>query len=182
MAVVLDATVGGANANSFTTVAYADAYHENQLYSEAWTAAPIPDNATKARALITATQLIVNAINADAWSGWPANPVQRLPVPRSGMLYPNGAVIPNTVIPNQLQDATSEMARRLLEAGMLPDTPSDTESQAVGLKKLKAGPIEMEFDQSGGEFSTDLPDAVFAMISFMFTRGPRSSTIPLVRS
>lgn len=180
MAVVLDATVGGANANSFTTVAYADAYHENQLYSDAWTAAP--DAATKAKALITATQLIVNALHADAWDGWPATTVQRLPVPRSGMTYPSGAVIPNTIIPDQLQDATSEMARRLLEAGGLPDTPSDTEAQAVGLKKLKAGPIELEFDKNGYVAGIDLPEPVYAMIRFMLVRGSRSSTIPLVRA
>jgi hypothetical protein len=182
MAVVLDATVGGVNANSFTDVAYANAYHENQLYSDAWTAAPVPTDAKKAQALITATQLIVNAFNSGGWIGWPATTVQRLPVPRSGMTYPNGAPIPNTIIPTQLQDATAEYAKRLLEAGALPDSVSDTESQSVGLKRMKAGSVELEFDHAGVDDSTDLPPAVFAMISFMFGRGSRQFTIPLVRS
>lgn len=179
MAVVLDATVGGANANSFTDLAHANAYHANQLYSDAWTT---PTDATKAQALITATQLIVNAASSGEWAGWPASVTQRLPVPRSGMLDPNGVQIPNTIIPMQLQDATAELAKRLIEDGGLPDSVSDTEAQSVGLKKLKVGSIEMEFEHGGRFDMMDLPIAVFAMISFMFTRGPNSSTIPLVRA
>jgi hypothetical protein len=180
MPVVLDATIGGVNANSFTTVAYANGYHDNQLYAEAWTG---PSDAIKAQALITATRLIVNALNAVGWPGWPTTHEQRLPVPRSGMYYPSGLVVPNTIIPTDLQDATSEYARRLIENGALPDTASDTEAQSVGLKRVKAGSVEVEFDHgsSSASDSIELPSAVFAMISWMFG-GQSRSTIPLVRA
>lgn len=183
MPVVLDATVGGANANSFTTVAKADAYHANQLYSDAWTVAPVPTDAVKAQALITATRLIVSAFNTVGWAGWSATTTQRLPVPRSGMQYPNGANIPNTIIPADLEDATAEMALKLIEAGMMPDGISDTESQSVGLKRLKVGSIELEFDHaSGGETSIEIPESVFAMISYMFESGTGRTVVPLYRA
>lgn len=48
-----DATVGGANSNSYVTLAYADSLFENMLLPNAWDSA-VPDD--QQRALMTATQ------------------------------------------------------------------------------------------------------------------------------
>lgn len=177
MAVTLDATVGGANANSFTTVAEADAYHNNLLYASAWTSATVDD---KARALITATRLIVDAINIDGWLGYPVDTVQRLPYPRSGVYTRRGNnLILTNEIPQDLKDATAEYGRRLLEQGQLPDEP--LESAAADLKRLKAGPVELEFFGNSAGSVTDLPDPVYAMIAYLFEGRPGGISVPLRR-
>lgn len=183
MAVVIDATPGSPTANSFATVEEADAYHADNLYSDTWVTTA--DVEVKAKALITATRLIVNAIDPCAWAGWTASLIQRLPWPRAGAYYPNRGLIPSTIIPMDLKNATAEMAMRLIDLGQMPDAPTDTEVQSIGLKSMTAGPIKLDFDHEsgGGEDYTALPDAVFAMIAYLignYTRG--SINVPLSRA
>jgi hypothetical protein len=56
MAVTLDATVGGATANSYLTVADADAYFDGHQFGATWRA--LADRCTKARLCITATRIL----------------------------------------------------------------------------------------------------------------------------
>jgi hypothetical protein len=173
MAIVLDATPGGPNANSFATREQAAEYFSGRLYGEFWD--EVPDD-TQNRALITATRLIVEAFNRIGWQGYRVSNSQRLPIPRTGMVTPEGYAI--TAFPDALVNATAEYAGRLVEAGRMPDAPSDTE----GMKSFEAGPISVEWSEGGGpEQTTDLPDAVYAMISYLGVRVNRMS-VPLVRS
>jgi hypothetical protein len=174
MAVVLIATPAHAEANSFATIEQANAYNESHLYGEEWAEA---DDTTKAKALITATRLIVDAFHSIGWSGTPTHSsVQALPFPRVGLFTRNGWTIDSMTIPFELVQATSEMARRLIVAGSMP------ENDAEGIKSVKAGPVDVEFQPSYGKKS-QLPDAVWAMISFL-AQNPSSGggiTVPLVR-
>jgi len=63
MALVLNATPGAADANSYATVADADAYHEGHLYASAWTSA---SNTTKEQALVMATRWLDAQVR---WAG-----------------------------------------------------------------------------------------------------------------
>lgn len=173
MPVVLDATPGSPTANSFATVAQADAYFAGMLYADDWDAAT-PD--TKNRALITATNLIVAGV---AFLGWPASTTQALPMPRSGLRSRTGAVIASTVIPVELANATAEYARQLITAGAMPTAPSDT----AGVKKVKAGSVEIEFDGSSSAGSDGrLPIDVYAMIAFLLESSTQGRTcVPLER-
>lgn len=175
MPVVLDATPGSATANSFTTLAAADAYWASQLYPAAWTDPAVTDD-TKNRALITATQLLTEQL---AWLGWPATTMQALPFPRSGLRTRTGAAIAPTVIPTELANATAELAGQLIAAGQMPDTRLDS----AGLKRLKAGPVELEFDGSvqAGAVSW-LPGRVWALIGFLAETRAGTTSVPLVRS
>jgi hypothetical protein len=173
MAVILDATPGSATANSFATVAWSDAYMSGRLYSGVWDVAVLD---TKNRALITATRQIVEAFQRFGWQGSIMSAAQALPVPRAGMTTPDGLLIPSSAIPAALANATSELALRLLEAGSLLDYPAETD----GLKRLKAGPVEIEWSGSSGA-STELPDAVFNMIAFLTGRLASKMIVPLVR-
>lgn len=177
MAIVVDATPASPTANSFTTLAKADLYLSGRLYATpVWTDAPADD---KNRALVTATRLIVRAFQPIGWQGWPTAPSQRLPHPRNGVWLPNGIWQPNGVIPEALEDATAEYAYRLIEAGMLPDTPLDSE----GIKHLKAGPVEIEFFAGGVGSLTELPDGVFEMIAFLSAQpGIGKTSVPLIRT
>jgi hypothetical protein len=173
MSDLLDATPGGANANSFATLAQANAYIASRLYSDDWTDA---DEDTQERALITATQLIVAAVE---WQGWPTSTTQALPLPRTGLRARTGAALPSTSIPLALAYATAEYARQLITAGAMPTAPSDT----AGLKRLKAGPVELEWDGSGAAGADgSLPVDVLAMIGFLVETWSRGRTcVPLER-
>lgn len=62
MALVLVATVGAANANSFTTVAAADAYFDGRPFASAWTSAT---TGAKEQALVYASTIL----NQQRWKG-----------------------------------------------------------------------------------------------------------------
>jgi len=143
------------------------------LYADDWTAAT---DDLKTRALITATQLIVAGVD---WRGWPATTTQALPMPRSGLRTRNGAAIPSTVIPIELVHATAEYARQLITAGAMPTAPSET----AGLKRVKAGPVEIEFDGSAsGGGDGRLPIDVLSMLGFLVEAWSRGRTcVPLER-
>jgi hypothetical protein len=175
MAVVLIADAGSPTANSFCDLATANAYFAGLLYADDWTDA---DEDTQTRALITATLLIVVAI-ADGWGGWPASTTQALPMPRSGLRSRLNAAIPSNVIPLALAYATAEYARQLISAGAMPSAPSDT----AGLKRVKAGPVEIEFDGSASVGSDGrLPIDIFAMFGFLVEAWSRNRTcVPLER-
>ncbi len=177
MAAVIDATPGGVNSNSFASIAYADAYFEKRLYGEFW---QLVATDQKTRGLITATRLIVEAFNNIGWQGFLASTVQRLPFPRNGVYAPDGwHLLPVGVIPEALADATSEYAGRLIELERMPDTPADTE----GIKKLVAGSVEIEYFGGGSASSpTDLPDAIYNMISFLAARSVGRTSVPLIRT
>lgn len=175
MAAVIDATPGGVSSNSFATVAYADAYFDRRLYGEFWQ--PVLAD-QKIRALITATRLIVEASNSAGWQGNLMSPTQRLPFPRTGVYAPDGwHLLPVGVIPEALADATAEYAGRLIELERMPDTILETE----GIKKLVAGSVEVEYF-GGGSYSTDLPEAIYNMISFLFARSIGRTSVPLIRT
>jgi hypothetical protein len=171
---VLDVTIGGSSANSFATVEQANAYFSNHLYGEFWEDEE-PD--TKARALITATRLIVEAFMRVGWQGFVMSAVQRLPFPRYGLLTVEGYAISSGIIPTVLVEATAEYAGKLIQAGQMPDAPSATE----GIKKLSVGPIDVEWSESVPTSPTELPETVYAMISFLAARPYSKYTVPLVR-
>lgn len=177
MPVVLIATPGAPDANSFCDLATANAHFAGMLYADDWTDAEVTDD-TRNRALITATLLIVVAI-ADGWGGWPASTTQALPMPRTGLRSRLNAAIPSTVIPLELAHATAEYARQLISAGAMPSAPSDT----AGLKKVKAGPVEIEFDGSAsGGSDGRLPMDIYAMFGFLVEAWSRNRTcVPLER-
>lgn len=134
MAATIDATVGGSTANSYVTLAEADAFFEEQPLSTAW------DDATddqKNRALIAATR----RLDQEVYVGSPASPLtgtsggttQALQWPRSGAGYLT------TVIPAPIKHATMKLAYSLIDdAELLQD------SGLEGFDRAKVGPIEVE--------------------------------------
>lgn len=174
MPVVLVADPASPSANAYVDVAEADAYLATQLYADAW-ATTDPD--LKARALITATRLLDEQVT---WRGNPVSTSQALGLPRSSLPVKSGwGFLATSVIPAAVKQATADLARRLVEAEQLPDAPSDT----AGLKKLKAGPVELEFDGSTTVVGSVIPDAVFAQIAFLVEGSATARTcVPLTRA
>jgi hypothetical protein len=172
MAVVIDATVGGVSANSYCTKAEADTYHDGHPYASTWTAAT---DDQKNRALVTATALLDRHID---WYGYVVSYTQALLWPRNGMFYRNRDYVLTTVVPQELKNATAELARQILDADRTKD--NDIETQA--LTQLSAGPVSMSFDANKVTAKV-IPDAVFYMIEPWGTLRTRSGDrqVPLGR-
>ena len=112
---------GKSTANSYASVADADAYHEGHLYPQAWAAAT-PEQ--KTAALVMASRVIDAEYQ---FNGVKSSSNQALQWPRALCLDPDsqsvritpllgmrGAYVPSNVVPRALVDAACEMARELL--------------------------------------------------------------------
>lgn len=132
----LDATVGGATSNSFLTREEAIELANDHPFATAWLALT---DAEKDKTLILASRLIDRL----CWLGSPLSTTQALAFPRSG-LKASGRYIPSDTIPQQIKNAVFEYAL-LIGGGTNPGTPSDAAEQ--GLKRVKAGPVEVEFQK-----------------------------------
>lgn len=173
MPLVIDATVGGANSNSFETLAEAVTYFESRLALAGWDAA---DTAGKNVLLAMATRtlsalaqpfktLIPPQNGSPAyfrvrrqWTGLPATPTQKLPWPRVGMYDMNGNAIPSNVIPQELKDAESELAGQLGSE----DRTLDNAVIVQGLTSIKAGSVALGFKDN--IVPQVIPDAVYNLM------------------
>lgn len=143
MAVSVDATPAGAAANSYVTLAEADAYFAVRSHSEAWTGEL--DDDTRRRALITACNQLEVALQ---WVGYPTTTTQRLGMPRVGLRVRNGnADYASDVVPQPIKDLQCEQALVVLAGDRT------TESTTGGLKRAQADVVEVEFFE-GATFTT----------------------------
>ena len=175
----LDTTVGGAAANSYCTLAFADTYHEDSLYGSAWVDV---DDDQKTRALLSATRLLDEQFT---FVGVATTRTQALKWPRFGVydqggdtfgvIGINGYLVSSNEIPLRLQQATAELAKWLLASDRSAE-PKDSE----GVKRLVAGPVEVEF-KDGNRGRPLIPEGVREMLRLWITGGGQSVEVPLRR-
>jgi hypothetical protein len=145
MALVVEDGTGLANANSYISVAYADAYFTDRA-NAAWGTAT---QQAKEAALINASSYL-DIRFSDNLRGIPLNPgVQALSFPRKH-LPPCAQDLP---LPPPVQKATAEYALRALAGPLLPDPTIDPSGYAVSSKREKVGPIEEETGYSTGNWA-----------------------------
>lgn len=145
MAIIIDATAAGASANSYVTLAEANAYFASRLGSSLWND---QDDETKKAALVTAA----NHLEAQVYRGARATDTQRLAWPRSGV-YRTGYLLPLATNPELIKQAQMEEALALLAlavdvtTGTVSDplAPSGTEN----LRSLRAGSVTLDFIDRG---------------------------------
>ena len=166
MAVVIDATVGGVNSNSYITRNEADSYNEAHVSGASWAA---QTDANKDIAIVMATRVLDAEID---WEGYKAEEDQALRWPRNGTYDKDNWYIDNDVIPLDLKNAVSEFARLLLEEDRT------AESDSKGLRSLSVGSIDLEFDKH--DESPVIADSVYAMISHLGKRNSPSSGVQQV--
>src|SRR5687767_5831486 len=135
MPVVIVATAGASNANSYCTLAEAETYHEAHLYASTWLSA---SDDRKNRALVMATRLLDTWFD---WGGEVSDGDQSLLWPRASTYGADGYLLANDVVPQRIKDATAEWARHLLAA----DRTADSQTETQGLRSLTAGPVSMTF-------------------------------------
>lgn len=173
MAVTLNATPGAAGANSYATVARAQQYFDMRTPVAGWDDAESQDVL-----LMMATRLIDASlsprrtfvppagggkggyyVNRPTWTGSrAAGNASRLAWTRSGMYDRNGIVIPENVFPEELADATAELAGAL----GTKDTTLDNDLVIQGITALKAGPVSLSF--SDAVLSKPLPESVLDLL------------------
>lgn len=142
MAVVIDATVGGASANSFVTLAEAQAYMDARLNESSWESAT-PD--TQNRALVEATRDLSVAV----WQGTRADSTQALSWPRWFVVNPDlpwaGTVYyASTVIPQRVKDATCELALQYVKAGTTDVAAQDPQQNII---EKTVGPLTTRYSE-----------------------------------
>jgi hypothetical protein len=131
----LDPTVGGATSNVYVDVATADTYFDNRVNSGSWN--NVVDSDDKARALIMAT----DRLDQERYIGARASSTQRLQWPRAGTAREDGSVIPSTIIPREVVNATLELALEILRAGTTDIfAPTGLET----FKSLRAGDVDIQ--------------------------------------
>ena len=143
MPATIDATIGGANANSYLTVAAADTLTESMLGTLAWATATTD---SKTRALITATR----GLDTLGWIGSKASTTQSLAWPRTDASC-DGTDYASTAIPTPILYATFDLANSLLTTPTLLLTPPTSNTSLIPgipnrtLSKLKADVLELTF-------------------------------------
>lgn len=143
MAATIDATLGGASANSYVTLAEADTYFETVPDSSTW---DDKTNDQKNRALISATRWI----DALSFYGDRCSTTQALKWPRENYTV-DGIELACTLIPVGIEIATYELARALAnDTGAITDTTGET-----GLyEAVKLGDIEVKYSKSSQAVGT----------------------------
>jgi hypothetical protein len=169
MTLVLDATVGGANSNSYITVARANEISEYDILTTVdWFVADVDD---KIRALVSATR----QLDTLPWVGERATTTQALAWPRVNAVI-NGRTVATDEIPIEVEQATYDLALALLreaKAGASAATSGDLipgipNSQ---LKRAKLDVLEIEWRTDG------LPSNRASTYSALVTRAPSLSTV-----
>jgi len=131
---VLIATPGAIDANSYATVAEGDLYHETRLHVTEWTGATM---VTKTAAIIWATRLLNDHFD---WSGTITTETQALPWPRYSAYDTRGVLIEQTVVPQELKNATAELARLLIIADR------EAEPETAGINSMSVGSLALSFN------------------------------------
>lgn len=131
--------------NCYITLAEAMAYHETRLHNDVWDVAADQD---KERAIISASKML----ESYDWSGEKQDSTQALAFPRSDM----GDQIQDGT-PQAIKDACAELAFFLL-SNDYPDDPRK------GVKRSKAGGVEVEYFSSSGGDGMKIPKLVQRLI------------------
>ena len=155
MSLVLVATPGASNANTYATKAEASAvggYFESRLFTTTWTGATVAD---RNAALVWATTILDDWVD---WTGSRVDDDQSLRWPRYSVEDKDGWTVDSDSIPEFLKNATSELAMHLL--GGDPTDAPDT----LGFTRLKVSSLELEVDKTDRDSETTIPDHVKAMI------------------
>jgi hypothetical protein len=137
MAFIVETGSVVANANSYTSIAFADDYFDTHLYySERWAEYTITE---KENMLVAATSYLDSTYD---WDGTRTSDTSSLRWPRSGVMGVDDIEIGENTIPVNLQRAVCEQAVEMKISDVL--APSDT----LGITELKVDVIEFVFDKN----------------------------------
>lgn len=156
-----------ADAESYASIAFADAYHD-AMGAASWANATLTARET---ALRKATAYVEAAYT---WRGVRATVEQALSWPRGGVMV-DGVGVEIDVVPIQLQRAVCELALKSLTVTLMPDVSPDV------VTREKVGPVEAEYGQprNGGLTRFALVDA---MLRDLALTGGAGSSVRVTRA
>lgn len=147
MALVVEDGTGKANADSYQSLTDADAYHLAHSASTAWSGAA---EAVKEKALRLATQYLDVRYNG-LWKGVKFSDAQSLSWPRiwaeKNDTY-DSAYYDSDAIPQQLKEATNELALRVVNGDTL--FADISKPGIISSTSISVGPISKSVSYSGG--------------------------------
>ncbi len=183
MAVTIDATVGGASANSYITLADADSLVEAMISSTDVSKWATGSTDSKNRALAAATQ----RLDRERFLGARTNSTQALQWPREGVRKPDTYIqsfshgfpfrltedyYTNTEIPDQVKRAQVELAVYL---------HNNVEGISLGgledFKNVKVGSLDVTPDKSGAVGADRLPPMFERYLTDLRISGPGNIAI-----
>jgi len=143
-----------ASANSYISQTDASKYFAGAIHADAWVNAEGDD---KDKALITATRMI----DREIWAGAKTSASQDLAFPRTGVYDRDGVALADDAIPQDILDATCEIALALLE-----NTGAQTGGGAANVKSLTTSKTSVEFFQSKSRPGS-LPEIAGTLVDHM---------------
>jgi hypothetical protein len=158
----IDATAGGADANSFATLAEAQTYFGERVGASAWEDAAEPK---QKKALITATR----RLNALKYVGYKTSDTQALVWPRIGAFDESGYEYDTAIVPAPVKEATFEAALKILTDGADGADPL-ADSELAQFDRAKVGPLEVDINH--GHKPAKTPEAALRVLRHLL-RGHR---------
>jgi hypothetical protein len=163
---------GLSNAESFTSVADAAAYHASFGNTAAWAA--IGAEADQEAMLRRATSYMQSRYYG-MWAGDALGSTQRLDWPRSSVPTRDGyGAVPSNAVPPEVKNACAELALKAFSGELWPDSTQ-------GVKREKIGPLEVEYDQYSP--STPVFNSIDASLAPLLKMGAQPGiNIPRMRT
>lgn len=152
----LNATPYSQSANSYATLAEADAYHETRLHNTNWSSA---SDVVKEAALIWAARLL----DQESWKGYRETEAQAMRWPRYGIYDSDNYLL--TGVPRMLKEAQSELAFLLIQGDRTADSGTE------GFSKIKVDVLELQIDKY--DRVQKVSNAVYAMLAPFMQRTTR---------
>lgn len=144
-------SIDGNSYDVYVSLADANIYLAAQISSagDAWRAAT---DTVKSRGIVSATRLL----DRQSWAGTPVGGTHAFP--REGLTYCNGSgdVVPSNAVPQEVVDATSELAAMLVEDPSIQGSPSTQN----GIQSLKAGSVSIAYFRIDPALFARLPTAI----------------------
>lgn len=163
----LISTPGAANADTYASLAEAQAYMDSLPYKAAWTSATTAAQEGALKAAARKLDLL-------AWKGIKTTAAQALAWPRANVYDRDGYIIDSAAVPAFLKNAQAELALRELEEDRAADP-------ALGQPtRVKAGPVEVEMGNGARRTPNLLPSLVEQMVAAYVTASGNS--VRLVRA
>lgn len=149
MTLIVEDGTGLTNANSYISVAGADAYVAERIIGSTKTTWDAASTSSKESALIRATDYLDENYRS-RWKGYRGSQDQALDWPRYSVVDGDGYLVASDAVPGQLSSALVEIAVTVV-ADTESMTPEATTAGSVRRERIRAGSVESETEYSSPE-------------------------------
>lgn len=165
----MQVTIGATTYEVYADIPTADAYLEGQITADTWRAS---DETTKARALVSATRLI----DRQVWQGEKTDSYQESAFPRTGLTDADGVEVDSTTVPQQVVDATCELASAMVDGSNVQDSSQPGENTT---QSLRAGSVAISYFRSIQGLGQRFPQIIWELLG-LWLAGSQGGTLGCV--